>query len=68
MRWRKHYGYFLLFSMVNYFRSRGYKKIAEHEFFLLINVEMPTFVGIPTLMSRKNSIIGLSEPDKSYFS
>ena len=45
-----------------------YKKIllnsAEHEIFLLINVKMPTIVGILTFMSKKNSIIGLSEPEK----
>ena len=35
------------------------------KFFLLINVEMPTIVGILTYMSRKNSILGLSEPEKS---
>ena len=34
-------------------------------FFLLINVEMPTIVGISTFMSMKNSIQGLSEPEKS---
>ena len=34
-------------------------------FFLLINVKMPTTVGILTFMSRKNSILGLSEPEKS---
>ena len=38
------------------------------KFFLLIyvdiNVEMPTIVGISTSMSRKNSILGLSEPEK----
>ena len=34
-------------------------------FFLLINVKMPTTVGILTCMSRKNSILGLSEPAKS---
>ena len=33
-------------------------------FFLLINVKMPTVVGILTFMSRKNSILGLSEPEK----
>ena len=37
----------------------------EHEFFLLINVKMPTIVGILTFMSRKNSIQGLHEPEKS---
>ena len=34
-------------------------------FFLLINVKMPTNVGILTFMSRKNSILGLSEPEKA---
>ena len=29
---------------------------AEHEILLLINVKMPTVVGILTFMSRKNSI------------
>ena len=33
-------------------------------FFLLINVKMPTLVGIFTFMSGKNSILGLSEPRK----
>ena len=35
------------------------------KFFLLINVKMPTIVGILTFMSRKNSILGLSEPENS---
>ena len=50
----------------------------EHDFFLLINVKMPTVVGILTLMlinvkiflllmSRKNSILELSEPEISDF-
>ena len=34
-------------------------------FFLLINVKMPTIVGILTFMSRKNSVLGLSELEKS---
>ena len=34
------------------------------KFFLLINIKMPTIAGILTLMSRKNSILGLSEPEK----
>ena len=38
---------------------------AEHEIFLLINVKMPTIVGILSFMSGKNSIIGLTEPKKS---
>ena len=33
--------------------------------FLLINVKMPTIVGIITFMNRKNIIIGLSEHQKS---
>ena len=32
--------------------------------FILICVKMPTFVGILTFMRRKNSIVGLSEPEK----
>ena len=35
--------------------------------FLLINVKMPTTVGILTFMSRKSSILGLSEPEKAEF-
>ena len=35
------------------------------KFFRFINVKMPTIVGILTFMSRKNSIIELSEPEKS---
>ena len=31
-------------------------------FFLLINVKIPTIVGILTFMSGKKSILGLSEP------
>ena len=37
------------------------------EFFLLINVKMPTIVGILTLMSKKNSFLGLSELEKLNF-
>ena len=33
--------------------------------FQLINVKMPTIVGILTFMNRKNNILGLSEPEKS---
>ena len=32
------------------------------KFSLLINVKMPTIVGILTFMSGKNSILGLPEP------
>ena len=35
------------------------------KFFLLINVKMPTVVGILTFMSRNNNIIGLFEPEKA---
>ena len=38
------------------------------KFFPLINVKMPTIVGILTFMSGKNSILGLSEPIKSRIS
>ena len=38
------------------------------KFFLLIKVKMPTTVGILTFMSGKNSILGLSEPNKSRIS
>ena len=34
------------------------------KFFLLINVKMPTNVGILTFTSGKNSIRGLSEPKR----
>ena len=36
--------------------------------FLLINVKMPTNVGMLTSMSGKNSILDLSEPKKSRIS
>ena len=35
--------------------------------FLLINVKMPTIVGILTFMSGKNNILGLFEPKKAEF-
>ena len=34
-------------------------------FFLLINVKMPTIIGILTFMNGKNCNIGLSESEKS---
>ena len=37
------------------------------KFFLLINVKMPTTVGIFTFISRKNSVLGLPEPKKVAF-
>ena len=56
------------FSLLS--RPQGYKAFfmlnsTEHEIFLLINVKMPTIVGILTCMSGKNSILGLSEPKKA---
>ena len=50
-------------------RLQGYKtffmlNLAEMKFFLLINVKMTTIVSILTFMSRKNSILGISEPEK----
>ena len=38
------------------------------KFVLLINVQMPTIVGIFTFISKKNSILGLPEPEKSCLS
>ena len=40
----------------------------QMKFFLVVNVEMPTFVGISTFMSRKNNFVDLSEPEKCLFS
>ena len=37
------------------------------KFFMLINVKMPTIVGVLTFMSGKNSILGLSEPKNAEF-
>ena len=37
------------------------------EFLLLINVKMPTIVGVLTVMSGKYSILGLSEPKIAEF-
>ena len=54
-------------------RSKGYKTKScstqlSMKFFLLISVKLPTIVGILTFMSRKNSILSLSEPKKSRIS
>ena len=38
------------------------------KFFLLINIKMPTIVGILTSMSGKNSILGLTGPRNSHIS
>ena len=50
--------------------AQGYEKIScstqlSMKFFLLISVKMTTVVGILTLMSRENSILGLFDPEKS---
>ena len=50
--------------------SHGYKTFLcstqlSMKIFLLMNVQMPTIVGILTFMSKKNSILSLSEPQKS---
>ena len=36
-------------------------------FFLALNVKMPTIVGIVTFMSKKNSILGLYDPKNAEF-
>ena len=38
------------------------------KFFQLVNVKMPTVVGILIFMSWKNSFLGLPEPEKSLIS
>ena len=53
-------------------RPRGYEKCScstqlSVQFFLFINVEMSKSVGILIFMSRKNSILALSEPEKAEF-
>ena len=54
-------------------RPRGYKFFfmlnsqLSMSFFRLINVKMPTIVGILTFMSGKNSILGLYEPENVDF-
>ena len=59
-----------------YFHSKSCPEVIKYvsfstqvsmKFSLLIIVKMPTFVGILTLLSRKNSILGLSEPKKAEF-
>ena len=39
----------------------------EHEILPLINVKMPTIVGILTCMSGKENILGLNGPKKAEF-
>ena len=50
--WRRGYSVFLCSTQLSM------------KFFLLINVEKPTIVGILTFMSRKNSSLGISESEK----
>ena len=38
---------------------------AEHEFFLLLNMKMPTFVGIFTLISIENLILCSAEQENN---
>ena len=45
-------------------RPQGYKTQLSMDFFPLINVKMPTTVGIFTFISRKNNILNLSEFEK----
>ena len=55
-------------NMIHINRPRGCKKCSTQlsmKFFLLITVKMPTIVGIFTLMSMKNIVLGLSEPERS---
>ena len=54
-------------------RPRGYKTFfmlnsVAREFFLFINVKIPTTVGILTFLNRKNSIVSLSEPKQCWIS
>ena len=53
-----------------FFRLRGHKKFhaqSSMKIFLLMNIKMPTIVGILTFMSRKNSSLDLSEPKNAEF-
>ena len=54
LNWPRGYNFFMLNS-------------TENDIFLLINVKIPTIVGILTFISRKNSFLGLSEPEKAEF-
>ena len=51
-------------------KPQGYKKIAcstqlSMNFFLLINVKMPTIVGTLTFCVEEKNLFGLYEPEKS---
>ena len=43
--------------------KEGFHAELSMNFLLLLNVKMPTFVGISTFMSRKKSILGLSKSE-----
>ena len=45
--------------------KKSYSYHMSMEFIMLINVKMPTIVGILIFMSRKNYIIGITEPKQS---
>ena len=55
-------------TMPRSYKTFSYSTQLSMKFLLLINVEMSTIVGISTSMSRKNSILGLSEPAKYFIS
>ena len=49
-------------------QDRGYKNTQlSIKFFLLINVQRPITVGMSTVISSKNSILGLVEPENADF-
>ena len=50
---------------MKYYRKISCSTQLSMEFFQLINVKMPTSVGILTFMSRQNSILGLFVPEKA---
>ena len=45
-------------------KQLSYSTQLSMKFFLLINVKMPSNVGISTFMSMKNYILDISEPEK----
>ena len=51
------------FEAINFFSCSTQLSIKS---FLLINVKMPTIVGILTFISRKNSILSLSKAENSF--
>ena len=55
-------------ALLNKTWPRGKKYLSSPQlstkFFRLVNVKIPTIVVISTFLSRKNSVLGLSEPEK----